>query len=57
VSHAGGVLPYLMGRLDLYTGASQLTTGSTTLSRPFGEYLRRFYVDTVCYHKAALECC
>jgi predicted TIM-barrel fold metal-dependent hydrolase len=57
VSHAGGVLPYLMGRLDLYTEASQLTMGSTTLSRPFGEYLRGLYVDTVCYHSAALECC
>jgi predicted TIM-barrel fold metal-dependent hydrolase len=57
VSHAGGVLPYLAGRLDLYTEASPLTTGSTTLTRPFGEYLRGLYVDTVCYHPAALECC
>jgi predicted TIM-barrel fold metal-dependent hydrolase len=57
VSHAGGVLPYLMGRLDLYTQPSQLTSGSTTLSRPFGEYLRGLYVDTVCYHPATLECC
>ena len=57
VSHAGGVLPYLMGRLDVYTEASQLTTRSATLARPFGEYLRGLYVDTVCYHQAALECC
>jgi predicted TIM-barrel fold metal-dependent hydrolase len=41
VSHADGVLPYLMGRLDLYTGTSQLTTGATTLRLPFGQYLRR----------------
>ena len=57
VSHAGGVLPYLMGRLDVYTEASQLTSRSETLARPFGEYLRRLYVDTVRYHAAALECC
>jgi predicted TIM-barrel fold metal-dependent hydrolase len=57
VSHAGGVLPYLMGRLDVYTEASQLTRRSETLARPFGEYLRGLYVDTVCYHQAALECC
>jgi predicted TIM-barrel fold metal-dependent hydrolase len=57
VSHAGGVLPYLMGRLDLYTQPSALTTGSTTLRRSFGEYLHGIYVDTVCYHRAALECC
>jgi predicted TIM-barrel fold metal-dependent hydrolase len=57
VSHAGGVLPYLMGRLDLYTEPSQLTTGSTTLKRPFSEYLHGLYVDTVCYHPAALACC
>ena len=57
VSHAGGVLPYLMGRLDVYTGTSQLTFRSTTLARPFGECLRGLYVDTVCYHAAALECC
>jgi len=57
VSHAGGVLPYLMGRLDVYTEASQLTGRSTTLARRFGEYLRGLYVDTVCYHQAALECC
>jgi predicted TIM-barrel fold metal-dependent hydrolase len=57
VSHAGGVLPYLMGRVDLYTEPSALTTGSTTLRRSFGEYLRGIYVDTVCYHPAALECC
>jgi len=57
VSHAGGVLPYLVGRLDVYTEASHLTTRPTTLSRSFGECLRGLYVDTVCYHKAALECC
>jgi predicted TIM-barrel fold metal-dependent hydrolase len=57
VSHVGGVLPYLMGRLDVYTEASQLTTRSTTLARPFGDYLRGLYVDTVCYSRAALECC
>ena len=57
VSHAGGVLPYLMGRLDVYTKATQLTAASATLAHPFGEYLQRLYVDTVCYHAAALECC
>jgi predicted TIM-barrel fold metal-dependent hydrolase len=57
VSHAGGVLPYLMGRLDVYTKATQLTAGSPTLAHPFGEYLHGLYVDTVCYHAAALECC
>jgi predicted TIM-barrel fold metal-dependent hydrolase len=57
VSHVGGVLPYLMGRLDVYTRPSQLTSGSMRLARPFGDYLRGLHVDTVCYSRAALECC
>jgi hypothetical protein len=32
-----------------------LTSRSTKLARPFGEYLRGLYVDTVSYHAAALE--
>jgi predicted TIM-barrel fold metal-dependent hydrolase len=57
VSHAGGVLPYLMDRLGVYTEASHLTTRSTTLASPFGDYMRGLYVDTVCYSPAALQCC
>jgi predicted TIM-barrel fold metal-dependent hydrolase len=56
VSHVGGVLPYLAGRLEVYTAPSPLT-GPSHLPHPLGHYLRNLYVDTVSYHPAALACC
>jgi predicted TIM-barrel fold metal-dependent hydrolase len=57
VSHAGGVLPYLIGRLEVYAPPSPLDPGPSTLLHPLGHYVRNLYVDTVCYHREALSCC
>jgi aminocarboxymuconate-semialdehyde decarboxylase len=57
VSHAGGVLPYLIGRLEVYGPPSPLDPDPSNLAHPLGQYLRNLYVDTVCYYRAALACC
>jgi predicted TIM-barrel fold metal-dependent hydrolase len=57
VSHAGGVLPYLMGRLEVYAPPSPLDPDPSTLLCPLGQYVRNLYVDTVSYHREALICC
>jgi predicted TIM-barrel fold metal-dependent hydrolase len=57
VSHTGGVLPYLSGRIAAYTALSHCFGESSCLSHPVGHYLSRLYVDTVCYGIEALECC
>lgn len=59
VAHVGGVIPYLAGRIGTYNynGPSALVPESTRLAHPLDYYLRRLYVDTVCYHIEALECC
>jgi predicted TIM-barrel fold metal-dependent hydrolase len=57
VSHAGGVLPYLMGRLEVYAPPSPLDPGPSALQHPLRYYLKNLYVDTVCYHREALTCC
>jgi len=57
VAHAGGVIPYLRGRIEAYSSPSPLVPETATLPHPIGHYLDRLYVDTVCYHKEALECC
>lgn len=43
--HAGGVLPFMMGRIEHQTTA--LGRAPEHLSRPVGEYFRRVYLDTV----------
>jgi aminocarboxymuconate-semialdehyde decarboxylase len=57
VAHAGGVVPYLFGRIATYSGRSALISADASLAHPIEHYLSRLFVDTVCYHKAALECC
>jgi predicted TIM-barrel fold metal-dependent hydrolase len=57
VAHAGGVIPYLRGRIEAYGSPSPLVPEISPLPHPIGHYLDRLYVDTVCYHKEALECC
>ena len=56
VAHIGGVIPYLAGRIETYSGPSPIVPG-TSLKHPIGHYLSKLYVDTVCYHIEALECC
>ena len=57
VAHIGGVLPYLIGRIGTYSAPSPLVPNAPLLKHPIAHYLHRLYVDTVCYHIEALECC
>lgn len=57
VAHAGGILPYLWGRIETYNGFSPPVTESHHLRHPIAHYLSKLYVDTVCYHVEALQCC
>jgi predicted TIM-barrel fold metal-dependent hydrolase len=57
VAHIGGVIPYLTGRIETYATPSAAFPDAPRLTHPIDHYLREFYVDTVCYHVEALECC
>ena len=57
VAHIGGVIPYLAGRIETYSAPSPLVPATPLLKHPIGHYLSKLYVDTVCYHIEALECC
>ena len=57
VSHIGGVIPYLSGRIATYSAPSPLVPEASHLTHPIDHYLSRLHVDTVCYHIEALECC
>lgn len=56
VAHIGGIIPYLKGRIEAYSAPSPLLTDPLRLVHPLGYYLSNLYVDTVCYHREALEC-
>ena len=55
VSHAGGALPYLVGRLDQCF--DKMNAARTKTSTPPGEYMRRLYYDSVTYRSDALAMC
>jgi predicted TIM-barrel fold metal-dependent hydrolase len=57
VAHAGGVIPYLKGRIATHGALAPLVSDWPRLAHPVDHYLSRLYVDTVCYHIGALECC
>ena len=57
VAHAGGVMPYLWGRIRTYNAPSPFVTELPRLRHPIEHYLSKLYVDTVCYHVEALKCC
>ena len=57
VAHIGGVLPYLIGRIGIYSAPSPLVPKASLLRHPIEHYLRSLYIDTVCYHLESLECC
>ncbi len=48
MSHTGGALPYQSGRMDKNTQAANLP-------RPFSEYVKRMYTDTVTPHTAGMQ--
>ena len=51
--HAGGFLPYQIGRLD--HGWSVRPEAQEQLERPPSEYLGRFHFDTITHHDGALR--
>lgn len=57
VAHVGGVIPYLKGRIATYNTPSSFVPDTPHLAHPIDHYLSKLYVDTVCYHVEALECC
>jgi predicted TIM-barrel fold metal-dependent hydrolase len=57
VAHIGGVIPYLKGRIETYSVPSPLVPVAPHLTHLIDHYLNKLYVDTVCYHIEALECC
>jgi aminocarboxymuconate-semialdehyde decarboxylase len=50
--HMGGTLLHLAGRLD--RGRRELDSPDARPDRPFVEYLREFYYDTISFHQPAL---
>jgi len=57
VAHAGGILPYLWGRIRTYSASSPLAPDAPHLADPLGHYLNKLYADTVCYNAETLQCC
>ncbi len=53
LAHAGGALPYLVGRLDRVYRVRQ--EARETVRRSPTAYLRRFYYDTITHHDQALQ--
>lgn len=53
VSHAGGAIPYLSGRLD---NGYQVYPECQDITRSPGEAVRDLYVDTVSSHEPAIRC-
>lgn len=54
LSHSGGTLPFLGGRLDSCVHHEPALRDK--LEHPPTEYMKRFYYDAVIYHTPALEC-
>jgi len=53
LSHAGGVLPFLLGRLE--HGRSVRPEAQTHCRHPFPHYLKNFYVDTITFRADTLR--
>jgi predicted TIM-barrel fold metal-dependent hydrolase len=51
-AHAGGTLPYLAGRLDVWYAS----VGGRWLAQRPGAYLARLYYDVLTYHAPAVRC-
>ena len=51
-THTGGVFPYLRGRIEAAYNAYPETR--VNISKPPSEYLKRVWLDTVCYDKDVL---
>jgi len=53
LAHAGGVLPFLLGRLG--HGQSVRPEAQETSKHPFKYYLKNFYVDSITFHSEILR--
>jgi len=53
LSHAGGVLPFLLGRLE--HGQAARPEARDHFRRPFSHYLKNFYVDTITFRPDTLR--
>lgn len=53
LSHAGGVLPFLVGRLE--HGQSVRPEAQDRCRHPFSHYLKNFYVDTITFRPETLR--
>ncbi|MFX1274062.1 MAG: amidohydrolase family protein [Promethearchaeota archaeon] len=53
LAHAGGVLPFLLGRLE--HGQSIRPESQEKVKHPFSYYLKNFYVDTITFHPEILK--
>jgi len=53
-SHLGGVLPYLIGRID--TGYNRYPECRSLIKNPPSEYIKRVWVDSICYNKNVFMC-
>lgn len=53
LSHAGGVLPFLVGRLE--HGQSERPESRERCRHPFSYYLKNFYVDTITFRPDTLR--
>lgn len=51
-SHAGGYLPYIYGRMDLFFDYMKI---EKKISEPPSEYLRRIYYDSIVYQADGLQ--
>jgi predicted TIM-barrel fold metal-dependent hydrolase len=57
LSHLGSVLPYVLSRFDIAAGGlGHTAVPKSALAKPPSEYFRRFYLDTVSYHRPAYVC-
>ena len=54
-AHAGGYLPYVAGRLDVFFAVE--TLAKAVITRPPSSYLDRVYYDSITYNPGALELC
>ena len=54
-AHAGGTLPYLVGRLDQVY--DKINRARVNISKPASEYLQHIYYDAVTYRQESLEMC
>lgn len=52
-SHAGGYLPYIYGRMDLFFNYMKV---DKKITEPPSEYLRRIYYDSIIYQADGMEC-